>query len=1615
MPLLENLFSHGAVERLGWMLVHFLWQAIAVAILLAVLLKLLRRASANLRYVVACGTLALMVATPLVTMQFVDVPGPAAEAGPLSEILAPVSVMMDTIEELPPLPSTPPAEITDLTVSIPWHERLATALEPGLPYVVLGWLAGVLGLSAWHLGGWTQLQRLKRRMVRETGDALHATLDELATRLGVRRVVTLLESAIVEVPTVVGWLRPTILLPASALTGLSPDQLKAILAHELAHIRRYDYLVNIVQTVVEILGFYHPAVWWVSHQIRVERENCCDDLAVRVCDNSLQYARALASMEEIRHSQNELAMAASGGSLMARIARLLGKPVVDDRRFTWLPGLIALLLVVGVVIPTAFALTRETPHGSESEANATSVSVAEGQDVTDSGESPQVQIQVNVVLAELYANTVLDPQTAEEVAGLLVRISAHDGKSTAAPNIDELRRPLADVLSTFAPTPGRGKEFVDLLRRKKDCVARTLSAPRVTVLSGETLSFTTGDIATPEEPLPEDSEFTFVCCVMTAIHVPDQNAVRMDIDMFRAYPVNKPSDPNGQTGTWTLKATVLAANNQWMTIADKLLRRLDCSGRECIQLPLVLATIVDEPEAAGIDAAVPMMTSTDGAIHLPPGMGALRPMASPDLVAAQAKGTGTANEPARTQVLLAFTVLDVVADRVLDADTAAQVRPCLTKIQAAEGGTASAPATPPLTEELLLPLRDVFTRFTPIPEKSKDLTDLLISRGYATILSKPTILTPADQPASLSLGEPDGPNAVNGYMRLTVNTHVLEDRDATRLEIDYSDRSAIGDSNDPNRPVSSTQIASTLMVPNNEYAALVGMNAGTPGANMRILLIGPIKVIRPQPAARQSPATDTRAIVKSSPPSDMDRREELSVPIDLVIAKVRTKAVPDRKTLIQIAGILAERNPQINEEIADADTRHGMTLGDILKKYVAGGKLLTPAMAQALLALLQSQGYVQLEAKPSLVAKPREQSEVRLTSYIEDPAQPLHYRELGTTVRVTAHLPAATDDLIRLKIAAEVNEPVPPTQSNNHLGVRHSQIVTEVIVPEDRYVSLLVEASGEMPTDANDPKATLVLLKARIDKPGSTPTDDSGAQAEKQSHQPQRVILNARVVEIDSRDLLNLGVAWGSPPLRTGQGPPDSDLFKDMQIGFTADRITTDSLMTKLRQLHTANRVHVMADPQFVSENGHPVQLLSFSEVWVNYADEQVAQEVSRGREECKKLFAGASLLVTPLVDDDNEITLEVEAETSKSHPQNGGASDLPIVTRRRTRSKLAIQDGGTVALAGLVGNPSGRNGPSAKTIVVFATASIIPETGPLSSPRPTISQKMQTQTRPEMTETRHLRLKHRTLQQVMDLLPSEYQEYIRVEDTGISDPNQSGRFLTVTGPASITDEIVRTIRRLDVPRQVLLDVHVVEIDRDNMAKLGIEWNRPTASVGSSDNTSWPKSIQIGHASNATSTDSLMRILNQLESTHQVTTINDEQLPVQDGSNTQLSPIQEEWYMTSDDYFDMIVTGAKLDRIRTWAIVSIVTRVADSNEITLEMAVSVDENSPNGATIDLPLDRLPQNRSPVTIQNGGTVILAGFPTSPTKRNRRSAKEIAIFVTAYLIPQTSEIPQKINGA
>jgi Zn-dependent protease with chaperone function len=147
----------------------------------------------------------------------------------------------------------------------------------------------------------------------------------LAERMGIQQKLRVLMSSVAEVPAVVGWIRPVILLPAAVVVGLTPRQLESLLAHELAHIRRYDYFVNILQMIVETFLFYHPAVWLVSERIRVERELCCDDLAVGFCGDVLSYARALSQLEQLRPAAPSLAMGSANGPLFQRIQRLLGR------------------------------------------------------------------------------------------------------------------------------------------------------------------------------------------------------------------------------------------------------------------------------------------------------------------------------------------------------------------------------------------------------------------------------------------------------------------------------------------------------------------------------------------------------------------------------------------------------------------------------------------------------------------------------------------------------------------------------------------------------------------------------------------------------------------------------------------------------------------------------------------------------------------------------------------------------------------------------------------------------------------------------------------------------------------------------------------------------------------------------------------------------------------------------------------------------------------------------------------------------------------------------------------------------------------------------------------
>lgn len=295
------------VHAFGWMLLHFVWQGLIVALLLALALKVLPLRRSRLRYAIACGALALMVAFPAVTF-VVLATGPVPPPHQPTVINAAAGLGVEAIEQ--------PAQ--------PWMLRLESLLDRSLPLVIACWLAGVLLLLGRLNLALMATRRMKSLGLEVNSEDLQHIVRALCTRLGIQRAVGLVHSARVQAPAVIGWFKPVILLPLGCMSGFSTLQVEAILAHELAHIRRHDYLVNLLQSVVETVLFYHPAIWWVSDQIRREREHCCDDLAVTVSGDPLAYAKALTYLEERRSPIPAGAFGATGGVLRTRVARLLG-------------------------------------------------------------------------------------------------------------------------------------------------------------------------------------------------------------------------------------------------------------------------------------------------------------------------------------------------------------------------------------------------------------------------------------------------------------------------------------------------------------------------------------------------------------------------------------------------------------------------------------------------------------------------------------------------------------------------------------------------------------------------------------------------------------------------------------------------------------------------------------------------------------------------------------------------------------------------------------------------------------------------------------------------------------------------------------------------------------------------------------------------------------------------------------------------------------------------------------------------------------------------------------------------------------------------------------------
>lgn len=438
---LSDWLSPSVTQQVALALTHSLWQGMIVAFLLDAGLRLFRdqapvdgterassaptRTRAHARYVMACLGLLALAAIPIVNLVVIEsAPDSVARLDSGSE-LSVDETLTATAPVTSPTQSTETDQVaTGVSVSdarepaVETNERspqTASAATPLMPWAkriflqlfFWTWFLGVAILSIWHLVGWALSQRLRHSGTTVSHEIL-TLVERTAFRLGVHRTVDVRQTLKATTPMVIGWIKPALVLPTKLLSGLATRELEAVLAHELAHVKRHDYLVNLVQTAVETLMFYHPAVWWVSGRIRCEREFCADDLAMQVCDRREQYAQSLVAVVETSLPAPSHAVAATGASLLQRVHRILRfpdqpTPLPWPAKCSALVGVLSALCLGVAMIAVAENRPAETRHSAD-----LTEAVSELADIPESGEDLSAKEDSENDLAMLAPETRAD-------------------------------------------------------------------------------------------------------------------------------------------------------------------------------------------------------------------------------------------------------------------------------------------------------------------------------------------------------------------------------------------------------------------------------------------------------------------------------------------------------------------------------------------------------------------------------------------------------------------------------------------------------------------------------------------------------------------------------------------------------------------------------------------------------------------------------------------------------------------------------------------------------------------------------------------------------------------------------------------------------------------------------------------------------------------------------------------------------------------------------------------------------------------------------------------------------------------------------------------------------
>jgi len=358
MNTISAIFSAELTEALGWMLIHSLWQGAIIAVLLLLILYFIKKKSAQIKYFLSF--VALMGIVVWAGITFINAYQYASEKqvlktqilndpGYLKNLLSSDNTHSNSLNNQ----ETP--VINQNTI------KFRAFFQRNFNIICLVWLVGMLFMVARFIGGLIYTHRLRTQNLMPISDEWGQIVKSLSHKLGIKRKVESFFSPLTRVPVTLGAVKPIVLFPISALTGLTPKEFEAAIAHELAHIRRNDYLLNIMQSVVEMLFFYHPAVWVISAQVRAERENSCDNIAVDATGNRVEYIRTLAAMQIKQSEQAQLVMAFSvkRGSVLQRIKRLQ-KEITMKTNF--IEGIIAASLITGGLILASFTSSDNSNH-----------------------------------------------------------------------------------------------------------------------------------------------------------------------------------------------------------------------------------------------------------------------------------------------------------------------------------------------------------------------------------------------------------------------------------------------------------------------------------------------------------------------------------------------------------------------------------------------------------------------------------------------------------------------------------------------------------------------------------------------------------------------------------------------------------------------------------------------------------------------------------------------------------------------------------------------------------------------------------------------------------------------------------------------------------------------------------------------------------------------------------------------------------------------------------------------------------------------------------------------------------------------------------------------------